>query len=60
MSQMLTRKGKIQTSRVLVPTTIQDSFNVLDTNSHDRMEHYLSYVEILDMLQNERFPPNDR
>jgi hypothetical protein len=56
---MLTRKGKIQTSGAPVPASVPESFNVSDTNNHDGMEHYLSYAEILDMFQNERFPPDD-
>jgi hypothetical protein len=59
MSRMITRKGKIQTSGMQVPTSIPDSYNISDTNNHDGMEHYLSYVEILDMFENERFPSDD-
>jgi hypothetical protein len=59
MSGMLTRKGKIQTSRVPIPVSVPKYFNVVDINNHDGMEHYLSYSKILDMFQNEKFPPDD-
>jgi len=59
MSWMLTRKGKIQTSKAPIPTSVPESFNVSETNNHYGVEHYLSYTNILDMFWNERFPPDD-
>jgi hypothetical protein len=59
MSRMITRKGKSQTSGTLVPVSIPESYTISDTNNHDGMEHYLSYVEILDMFENEIFPSDD-
>ena len=56
---MLTRKGKLQTSVMSFPATVPKSFNVYNTNSHDGMEHYLNYYEIIDMFQNERFLSDD-
>jgi len=55
MSSMITKKGKIQTSRMHVPSLIPELYNIYNTKSLARMGNYLCYVKILDMFKNERF-----
>jgi len=56
---MLTRRGKLQTYGTPVPTTIPESFNIDNMNNRDGMKQYLSYVDILDVFQNEIFLSSD-